>query len=1352
MKSFSFLDKGASFHAEMGDMSYISLQHRGLVDFITEVLNLETEKVPEEDSAENNDNLFYLRGKYMRRVHSADKAKDFYDLLFHEKNYTPKSLLYKAIEAIVPNAFTLNDTAWEHVITSHKFNGEYLYNLGFNNVLSHVVSQEALRYIQDATSLFSPYFDNPNALDAIISIVSMSKGIPKKPIGGMQAIIQGLADRFVQGGGKIIFNRQLIGMDQVSNISHITENVTADQHDDSGNTSYTLSGSDGTIFLQFTDTRSPENITDLITSRYVIFALPPEQLSSAMAVSPYFANDTVKGLLSTVNQVPNSKLYLCYEYPWWQNLGHFQGQSLTDLPIRETHYLQSGCIVASVNTGSRASYWMALNETAQFLEETQRGRLLSLDLIPATSWMIKEAQRELQKLHNVEFIPSPTLSAFIDSSMTGDYKHFFKVGVHPKITYESSLKPLSDWNVFFIGESFAFPRLFLESEFSSAEDVIQKFFLQPIHGEYDSIEAIIIQNRTRIGTSISASADGRRLAVVSYGHDGVGSVAVFQYNGDNVVGKWSISGDLFGTDYNKGFSEDKTSVLYRAANNESIVTAAISGDGNTVAIGVVQVNDLFGYVQVYHDTGNDNWTQIGTDMFDDYTNSSFGAALSLSYAGEKLAVGAPDFDNHGRVFIYECNYNECNQLGIPIDGFGVGFNFGHSVSLSAQGNVIAIGAPSNRQSPGYAVVFRYHGGYWHQHGNKLPNVELDETFIRRFGWALSLSGDGTRLAVGSPDSLGQVYVYLFDGEWKDESANLVELIVNKTHAENITNLTETYDFGFSLALSYNGRFLIIGCPQIESNSSGLSVVYQYSNGLWMSHGDLLSGVENGEMFGYSVAINVDGSFIAIGAPGSYGSGSVWTYNYQEEPLSSYNKLAREIWVNATKNTTVGYPWDLTNNCILFPEVMASYGGVPSSKPVSTPISSNTTYAPTSVVVSAAVAPSPSSTNNTARLNENFPENDAGKAYYASLAQGIIGALENNSTTADVAQALLFQVNTTSSSSECISLLDAAKTLVTTSHIVPNDLRAGIESAIKIFSSRVKDTPMKLNTSAPIASPSFVEQTLSPLNVETTTSSPTRSPAAGIKTLAPFYFDTTDPIGAFVSKQPTSMPFKVASSAPNLSPSLTSATETFAPFTSDTTAPVVSTSVPVIVPSSAPTKAPVCPPSPPIISYNAVSFKVILRAPGWIGLGVSERGEMAGSVAVIGIPERWNDVFKYNLNSKEQSGVVKMENSMQTLRNFQILQSPRSTVLMFQTLLDWNNGTLSFNQFSDTNMIYAFGYNNTFGYHGPQHRGSFLLNLSLCSNALCKTDASCVTIDANYDQQHVLVGDPYFAVLSKLINL
>ncbi len=128
------------------------------------------------------------------------------------------------------------------------------------------------------------------------------------------------------------------------------------------------------------------------------------------------------------------------------------------------------------------------------------------------------------------------------------------------------------------------------------------------------------------------------------------------------------------------------------------------------------------------------------------------------------------------------------------------------------------------------------------------------------------------------------------------------------------------------------------------------------------------------------------------------------------------------------------------------------------------------------------------------------------------------------------------------------------------------------------------------------------------------------------------------------------------------------------------------------------------------------------------------------------------MFKYNLNSKDQTGVVKMDAAMQTLRNFYITQSARSTVMFFQTLLDWNNGKLSFNQFSDTTIIYAFGYNNTLGYHGPKSRGNFLLNLSLCSATPCNKNSSCFPTDVNYDQEHVIVSDPYFSVSSKLINL
>lgn len=439
----------------------------------------------------------------------------------------------------------------------------------------------------------------------------------------------------------------------------------------------------------------------------------------------------------------------------------------------------------------------------------------------------------------------------------------------------------------------------------------------------------------------------------------------------------------------------------------------------------------------------------------------------------------------------------------------------------------------------------------------------------------------------------------------------------------------------------------------------------------MSHGDLLTGTENGEMLGYSVAINGDGSFIAVGGPGHQDTGSVWTYSYQEEPVSLYNQLAREIWANATKNSTVDYPWDSTTQCILPPELMANNGVLPSSQPSDMPIgvSPNTTLAPTLSTGTTAVAPTISPMSRisnilSSRLLVDFefddaalkffeievhdnmnlsgsiktdtllseevaslslrrelvpraykakiglPETSSGTAvqrapadYYIALAEGVKTALENNLTSAGVAQALLFQVNT-SSFSGCISLLDAAKSL-SSLQTIPKDLRAGIEFAIKSYSSRVKNetnfassSPISLLPTSPTGMPSSSVPV--PVTLQPATAKPIIAPTnTTLITLKPTTKGTLESTvlsnssytivpAAFLPilppKQPTSVPTNVATSAP----------------------------------TSTPTMSPICPPSPPI-SYNAVKFKIVFRAQGWVGLGVSERGEMTGSIAVIGVP-------------------------------------------------------------------------------------------------------------------------------------
>ena len=79
--------------------------------------------------------------------------------------------------------------------------------------------------------------------------------------------------------------------------------------------------------------------------------------------------------------------------------------------------------------------------------------------------------------------------------------------------------------------------------------------------------------------------------------------------------------------------------------------------------------------------------------------TSFGTSVSLSSDGTRVAIGAPDNDgggsNSGHVRIYDWNGTAWAQAGSDIDGEAAGDLFGTSVSLSSDGTRVAIGAATN---------------------------------------------------------------------------------------------------------------------------------------------------------------------------------------------------------------------------------------------------------------------------------------------------------------------------------------------------------------------------------------------------------------------------------------------------------------------------------------------------------------------------------------------------------------------------------------------------------------------------------------------------------------------------------
>ena len=128
----------------------------------------------------------------------------------------------------------------------------------------------------------------------------------------------------------------------------------------------------------------------------------------------------------------------------------------------------------------------------------------------------------------------------------------------------------------------------------------------------------------------------------------------------------------------------------------------MSNDGTRVAIGAYRNggNGLLysGHVRVY-EYDESEWTQLGSDIDGEAASDQSGISVSLSGDGTRLAIGARFNDaigsNSGHVRVYEYDESEWSQLGIDIDGEATGDRLGFSVSLSGNGSKVAIGALFN---------------------------------------------------------------------------------------------------------------------------------------------------------------------------------------------------------------------------------------------------------------------------------------------------------------------------------------------------------------------------------------------------------------------------------------------------------------------------------------------------------------------------------------------------------------------------------------------------------------------------------------------------------------------------------
>lgn len=288
----------------------------------------------------------------------------------------------------------------------------------------------------------------------------------------------------------------------------------------------------------------------------------------------------------------------------------------------------------------------------------------------------------------------------------------------------------------------------------------------------------------------------------------------------------------------------------------------ISSDGSVVVIGCPFANDFYGSTYLYRldenevkveeeddkevgGKGDDSngmnsgsaWSQIGTWKGEN-SGDLHGSSVSIATNNPAVvAIGEPNFGQHGRVIVYKNDEGSFNQLGDAIEGQHDLEHFGYSIGLSGSGNRIVVGASTSK----YVHVIDFDGSHWERSidpietkssvtgvclsedggtvgfgsilGAKLYDVKNDNrqtttSYKDTFSHIISTSANGEVFAVGDwgydcigKKSCGRVRVF------STSSDDAVQI------GNNIFGTSEFNSCGFSLDLSADGRTIVIGCNQ-----------------------------------------------------------------------------------------------------------------------------------------------------------------------------------------------------------------------------------------------------------------------------------------------------------------------------------------------------------------------------------------------------------------------------------------------------------------------------------------------------------------------------------------------------------
>jgi len=264
----------------------------------------------------------------------------------------------------------------------------------------------------------------------------------------------------------------------------------------------------------------------------------------------------------------------------------------------------------------------------------------------------------------------------------------------------------------------------------------------------------------QFGNAVDLSGDGRTIIIgTNYGGLDPPITRIFRYN--ETANTWNLTGGEI-----EGIVSEKSSKSTSISHDGNIVAIGTPHGGATRIFQLVNSDEDSA-------TFTGNWVQMGNDINGEIIKDESGVSVSLSFNGLMVAIGA-DRNNgsngrasgHARIYSFNSVTDQWEQVGQDIDGeYATDFS-GSYVSLSDDGLTVAVGAWSNDDNganAGHVRIYRFESNEWKMYGHDIDGATSGDAA----GGSLSLSPDGQMVAIGSRGharNSGHVRVFLNTNE------------------------------------------------------------------------------------------------------------------------------------------------------------------------------------------------------------------------------------------------------------------------------------------------------------------------------------------------------------------------------------------------------------------------------------------------------------------------------------------------------------------------------------------------------------------------------------------------------------